>query len=122
METVMTIPHTQPIAKTDIATTPKTSEATNIDTNSTIHRDLTSKQVQKNDDIKPEEVTKEFNELSQELNLDIKFAYNEKIDTLYINVTDKNSGRVIRKLPTEEAMKIKESMQDLVGVLFDKKG
>jgi flagellar protein FlaG len=37
-------------------------------------------------------------------------------------VTDKLTGKVIRKLPTEEAMKIKESMKDLVGVLFDKKG
>jgi flagellar protein FlaG len=72
--------------------------------------------------IKPEEVTKEFNDISDSLNLDVKFAYNEKIDEVYISVTDKETGRIIRKLPTEEAMKIKESMKDLVGVLFDKKG
>lgn len=69
-----------------------------------------------------EEVSNEFNEMSHALNLDVKFAYNEKIDTVYVNVTDKNTGQVIRKLPSEEAMKIKESMKDLVGVLFDKKG
>ncbi len=68
------------------------------------------------------ETTKELNKISDNLNLDIKFAYNDKIDTLYINITDKNTGEIIRKLPTEEAMKIKESMQDLIGVLFDKKG
>ncbi len=70
----------------------------------------------------PKVVSQELNKMSDSLNLDIKFAYNEKINTVYINVTDKNTGEVIRKLPTEEAMKIKESMQDLVGVLFDKKG
>ncbi len=72
--------------------------------------------------LNPKEVVSEFNETSQELNLDVKFAYNEKINEVYINVTNKNTGEVIRRLPTEEAMKIKESMKDLVGVLFDKKG
>ena len=71
---------------------------------------------------KAEETTKEFNDLSNDLNLDVKFAYNSKIDTVYISVTDKITGKVIKKLPSEEAMKIKENMQDLVGVLLDKKG
>ncbi|MCH9814185.1 MAG: flagellar protein FlaG [Epsilonproteobacteria bacterium] len=69
-----------------------------------------------------EKVSQEFNQMSNTLNLDVKFAYNDKIDTVYVNVTDKNTGQVIRKLPSEDAMKIKESMKDLVGVLFDKKG
>ena len=72
--------------------------------------------------LKPEEIKEEFNKLSDDLNLDVSFAYNAKLNVQYINVTDKTTGQVIRKLPTEEAMKIKESMADLVGVLFDKKG
>jgi flagellar protein FlaG len=76
----------------------------------------------KKNSVDPKEVVSEFNETSQALNLDVKFAYNEKINEVYINVTNKQTGEVIRKLPTEEAMKIKESMKDLVGVLFDQKG
>ncbi len=68
------------------------------------------------------ESAKKFNEMSESLNLDVKFAYNDKIDQVYLNVIDKNTGRVIRKLPSEEAMKISESMKDLVGALLDKKG
>ena len=68
------------------------------------------------------ESTKKFNQMSESLNLDIKFAYNDKIDQVYLNVIDKNSGKIIRKLPSEEAMKISESMKDLVGALLDKKG
>jgi flagellar protein FlaG len=68
------------------------------------------------------EATEKFNKMSEELNLDIKFAYNDKIDQVYLNVIDKNTGRVIRKLPSEEAMKISESMKELVGTLLDKKG
>jgi flagellar protein FlaG len=69
-----------------------------------------------------QESTKKFNEMSDTLNLDIKFAYNDKIDQVYLNVIEKNTGRVIRKLPSEEAMKISESMKELVGNLLDKKG
>jgi len=60
--------------------------------------------------------------MSDKLNLDIKFAYNDKIDQVYLNVIDKNTGQIIRKLPSEDAMKISESMKDLIGTLFDKKG
>ena len=70
----------------------------------------------------PKGISEKFNRLSEEMNLDIKFAYNDKIDQFYINVIDKNSGKVIRKLPSDEAMKIAESMKELVGTLFDKKG
>ena len=68
------------------------------------------------------ESTEKFNKLSDKLNLDIKFAYNDKIDQVYLNVIDKNTGQIIRKLPSEEAMKISESMKELVGILLDKKG
>ncbi len=68
------------------------------------------------------ESTKKFNQMSESLNLDVRFAYNDKIDQVYLNVIDKNTGRIIRKLPSEEAMKISESMKDLVGALLDKKG
>ena len=72
--------------------------------------------------IHPKEITEKFNQLSNEMNLDVKFAYNEKINQFYINVIDKNSGKVIRKLPSDEAMKIAESMKELIGTLFDKRG
>lgn len=69
-----------------------------------------------------QESTEKFNEMSDTLNLDVKFAYNDKIDQVYLNVIDKNTGKIIRKLPSEEAMKISESMKELVGNLLDKKG
>ncbi len=79
-------------------------------------------QSQQSEKAKLNETTKEFNKMSDELNLDVRFAYNDKIDQFYLNVIDKSTGKIIRKLPSEEAMKISESMKDLVGTLFDKKG
>ena len=63
----------------------------------------------------------ELNDISDSLNTDIKFGYDDDLAEVYVTVTDKHTGQVIRKLPTEEAMKIKKSMKELVGSLFDKK-
>ena len=119
MQSTMISPSTQPMASVTLAPAPISSES-KIEI-----KDAKAIQISKEESvksIKPEEISQEFNAISKDLNLDVKFAYNAKIDTVYINVTDKNTGEIIKKLPTEEAMKIKESMKDLVGVLFDKKG
>ena len=67
------------------------------------------------------ELVNELNEISDSLDTDIKFGFDDDLDEVYVTVTDKHTGKVIRKLPSEEAMKIKKSMKELVGSLFDKK-
>jgi len=71
---------------------------------------------------KSQELAKELNQVSQSLGTDIKFGYNEKIEEMVISVMDKNTGREITKLPTEQAIKLKETMKDFIGSLFDVKG
>jgi flagellar protein FlaG len=41
---------------------------------------------------------------------------------MYVSVMEKMSGKVIRKIPTEVAMKLTETMQEFVGTIFDEKG
>lgn len=123
MESIMTTPSTRPMASTTF--TPNTEakvEVKSVQQAKVEAKEQNKKQDNETKSVEIENVSKEFNEMSKDLNLDVKFAYNAKIDTVYINVTNKNTGEIIKKLPTEEAMKIKESMKDLVGVLFDKKG
>ncbi len=124
MQSTMITPSTQSIASTSFLSNTETKtdikNVRPIKIEAKVQND-NKQQEQKNiENLK--NISLEFNEISDELNLDIKFAYNEKIDTVYLNVTDKNTGKIIRKLPSEDAMKIKESMKDLVGVLFDEKG
>jgi len=88
---------------------------------SNIENELQSNQEQ-NKNTKEDNLIEELNEISESLKVDVKFAYNDKIDEVYINVIDKESGKIIRKLPSEEAMKIKETMKDFIGSLFDTKG
>lgn len=82
----------------------------------------TESATQKSKSVDMEQLTEKLNKLVESENLDISFGYNKKIDRVIINVLDKNSGEVIRKLPSEEAVKFAEGMQDVIGKLFDKKG
>jgi len=77
-------------------------------------KDMTKEQLQ--------ELTTKLNKEMEPLNPDIKFSYDEKINELVVNVIDKNTDRIIRKIPSEEALKIMEKMRELVGALFDDKG
>jgi flagellar protein FlaG len=64
----------------------------------------------------------ELNDISQKEPLSVSFGYDEELGKVFINVVDKNSGEVIRKLPSEEAMKFAKSIKETVGKLLDKRG
>ncbi|MCR8679692.1 MULTISPECIES: flagellar protein FlaG [Campylobacter] len=55
------------------------------------------------------------------LSTNIRFGYNDKIDSMFINVMEKDTGTIIRKIPTEQAMKLTEHFKDIIGMIFDKK-
>jgi flagellar protein FlaG len=67
-------------------------------------------------------LTEQLNKEMSPLNPDIKFQFNDKVEELVVNVIDKNTDKIIRKIPSDEALKIMEKMRELVGALFDKKG
>jgi len=69
-----------------------------------------------------EEITKQLNEEMSALKTTIRFGFNDKIDEMYVSVIDTNDGNVIRKIPSDEAMKLMAKMRELVGMLFDEKG
>jgi len=65
---------------------------------------------------------KKLNDQMDSLNINIKFGFNDKIDTMFVNVTEKSTGRLIRKIPSEETMKLAEKMKEIIGMIFDRKG
>ncbi|MDD3463603.1 MAG: flagellar protein FlaG [Sulfurospirillaceae bacterium] len=56
------------------------------------------------------------------LETNVRFGFNDKISTMFVNVMERSTGKMIRKIPTEEAMKLSERMKEIVGMIFDKKG
>jgi flagellar protein FlaG len=77
-------------------------------------KEMTKEELQK--------LTEQLNKEMSPLNADIKFSFNDKVDELVVNVVDKRTEKVIRKIPSDEALKIMEKMRELVGALFDEKG
>lgn len=77
-----------------------------------------------NDDTKKTltDTVKELNKQMDLLDTNLTFGFNDKIDVMYVNVMEKSTGKVIRKFPTDEAMKLSEKMKEIVGIIFDKKG
>ena len=75
------------------------------------------------------ELEKELIQLSQELNdemkminTSIKVGYSYDIPGLVVTVKDANEDKVIREIPTKEAIELMKKMRDIVGMIFDKKG
>jgi flagellar protein FlaG len=65
---------------------------------------------------------KELNKQMESLETNVTFGFNDKIDTMFVNVMERSTGKMIRKIPTEEAMSLAEKMKEIVGMIFDKKG
>nr|WP_095294919.1 FlaG family protein [Helicobacter sp. 13S00482-2] len=81
------------------------------------------------DDKHQDELKRELMSLSSELNkemkrinTDINFNYNDDIRGLVVTVTEGKGNRVIREIPSKEAIELMKKMHDIVGLIFDKKG
>lgn len=105
-------------------TQPQNSARTNFvaktELNSGNEGDLNKKDTLSNEEIN--KVTERLNEQMESLQTNIRFAYNDKISSLYVNVMEKDTGRVIRKVPTENMMKLSEHFKEIIGLLVDKEG
>ena len=56
------------------------------------------------------------------MNTGLEFKYNDKINNFSVFVIDKQTDKIIREIPSKDALKLMEKMKELVGMLFDKKG
>lgn len=63
-----------------------------------------------------------LNKNMETLDTNVKFGFNDEISMMFVNVMERSTGKIIRKIPTEEAMLLSEKMQEIVGTIFDKKG
>ena len=107
----------------ETATTPKVANSTQV---RNIEQSSDSNKVNQQSQSGSKETLKktvdDLNDQMDILNTNISFGFNDKIDMMYIDVKEKSSGKIIRKIPTEEAMSLSEKMKEIVGMIFDKKG
>nr|WP_253248297.1 FlaG family protein [Helicobacter sp. 12S02634-8] len=63
-----------------------------------------------------------LNQEMKRINTDINFNYNDDIRGLVVTVKEENGDKIIREIPSKEAIELMKKMHDIVGLIFDKKG
>ncbi|WOE68923.1 FlaG family protein [Hydrogenimonas thermophila] len=94
------------------------SKQQKVDENENEDKKYNEKEIKK----KLQEITEQLNKEMDTLNTTIRFGFNDKVEEMYVSVIDTKDNRVIRQIPSEEAMQLAAKMRELVGMLFDEKG
>ena len=106
----------------ETSTAPKVQQQTSV--RQVEQSNETTKSVKDNqkDTEKLGQVINNLNNQMESLETNVTFGFNDKIDTMFVNVMERSTGKIIRKIPTEEAMSLSEKMKEIIGIIFDKKG
>ncbi len=113
-----------PTSHTSVQTTP-TKEISRANTINTIENTIDeSKTTIDPDQYKPklELLSERLNEEMKHIGTDINFSYNDTIKGLVVSVKDANGDKVIREIPSKEAVELMQRMRDVIGIIFDKRG
>ncbi|NHA17553.1 flagellar protein FlaG [Helicobacter pylori] len=113
-----------PTSHTSVQTTP-TKEISRANTINTIENTIDeSKTTIDSDQYKPklELLSERLNEEMKRIGTDINFSYNDTIKGLVVSVKDANGDKVIREIPSKEAVELMQRMRDVIGIIFDKRG
>lgn len=68
------------------------------------------------------ELTKYLNKEMQSINTSLMFDYEDSISSLVLTIKQRDSGEIIRKIPTDEVMELMKKMRDIISVILDTKG
>ena len=69
-----------------------------------------------------EGLSEELNSYMDDLQTSLGFSIHEEIDNLVVvEIKNRETGELIRQIPPEELLTIREKMAELTGLLFDQK-
>lgn len=63
----------------------------------------------------------DLNNTLQDLNVKRQFEVDKDVDKVIVKVIDSEKNKVIRQIPSEEALKLSKNVREMIGLLFDKK-
>ncbi|KAA6225374.1 MULTISPECIES: flagellar protein FlaG [unclassified Campylobacter] len=112
---------TSAVSKTDFESSNSQSASTTNTTQSVQSQDgiESTQQSDKGLSEKLAEITQELNEQMETMDSNIRFGYSDEIDRMYVSVVEKMTGKEIRRIPTEEAMRLTEYFRDAMGMIYD---
>lgn len=53
---------------------------------------------------------------------DVKFSYNDDIGSLIVTVKSGDGHKILREIPSKEAISLMKKIGEMAGIIFDKKG
>jgi flagellar protein FlaG len=67
-------------------------------------------------------LSEELNDYMDDLQTDLGFSIHEDLDNqIVVEIKNRETGELIKQIPTEEMLQIKEKMKELTGLLFDQR-
>lgn len=66
-------------------------------------------------------LTEEIGRYLKDFNIQLDYSVEKKTGDLVVRVKDRDTGDVIRQIPPEALVKLREKLKELRGVLFDDK-
>jgi flagellar protein FlaG len=77
--------------------------------------------------ISPEELNQKLEEIVQSLNeqlaetgRNLGFSIDKAINRQVVTVTNRDTGEIVRQIPSEVVIRVAHNIEELKGVLFDK--
>lgn len=67
------------------------------------------------------ELVMEVQDYLKDFNIQLDYRVEKKTGDLVVQVRDRSSGEVIRQIPSDALLKLREKLKELRGVLFDDK-
>lgn len=77
-----------------------------------------AQEVPKQDKQALEEAVASMQDATQAMQRNLSFSIDESTGRMVVKVTDSSSGDVIRQMPTEEALRLAESLDEMRSLLF----
>jgi len=68
-----------------------------------------------------EKSVKEINAQLESLNRSIQFNIDDKTKDVVVKIVDKDSGEIIRQIPPEGVLRLRERLEDLTGLIVEEK-
>ncbi len=69
-----------------------------------------------------DELTIELNNYMEDLHTSLRFSLHKEIENqMIVQIKNKETDELIRQLPPEELLQIREKMIDLAGLIFDRR-
>jgi flagellar protein FlaG len=60
-----------------------------------------------------------FNEVFEQASISVRYRFDENTDDLVITLIDRETDEVLRQVPPDQILKMRQRLEELMGLIFD---